>query len=75
MIRPVFIIALLLASLSQFSIAQISIPNTLAALAVHEAPRLDGRLEEKCWKDAVKISNFIQRELLQGEPASEQRLR
>lgn len=32
---------------------------------------LDGRLDEKAWQDAVKISNFTQRELNFGEPASE----
>ena len=51
--------------------AQVSEPNVLHALRVKSGPRLDGRLDEPCWQRAVKIDNFTQRELHEGEPATE----
>lgn len=33
--------------------------------------RLDGHLDEEAWKKAIKTGNFIQREQLVGEPATE----
>jgi len=51
--------------------AQVSIPNELTALKINNKPVLDGKLIEPCWQDAAKISNFTQRELNEGEPATE----
>jgi len=51
--------------------AQVSEPNVLHALKVSAAPRLDGVLDESCWQRAVKIANFTQRELHEGEPVTE----
>jgi len=62
---------LVLFAIPKISDAQVSPPNQLVALKVDRAPRLDGILNEDCWGKAVKISNFTQRELNEGEPASE----
>ena len=51
--------------------AQKSSPDTLFAFYTDEKINLDGELNEACWQDAVKISNFTQRELNEGEPATE----
>lgn len=51
--------------------AQVSLPNTMTASYTEAQINLDGRLDEKAWQDAVKISNFTQRELNFGAPASE----
>lgn len=51
--------------------AQISQPNEISALKINEPIRLDGRLSEACWQKAMHISNFTQRELNEGQPASE----
>ena len=40
-------------------------------MRTHEKIKLDGRLDELCWQQAEKIANFTQRELNEGEPASE----
>jgi len=52
--------------------AQVSFPNQLIALRTDEAPAVDGILRETCWQKAQRISNFTQRELDEGEPATEQ---
>lgn len=46
-------------------------PNQLVALKVQSAPRVDGDLLDECWNKVKKISNFTQRELNEGEPATE----
>lgn len=53
------------------AVAQVSLPNTVTSIYTEKAITLDGKLDEKVWDDAVKISNFTQRELNFGEPASE----
>ncbi|MFQ5771079.1 MAG: DUF5916 domain-containing protein, partial [bacterium] len=45
--------------------------DTLHALAVNSAIHIDGRLEEPFWHEAQHIRNFTQRELNEGEPATE----
>ncbi len=65
----IFIISLLLCE--DLVIAQVSLPNQLTALKVQEAPEIDGILNEICWQKVEKISNFTQRELNEGEPATE----
>jgi hypothetical protein len=62
---------ILLLLLSSVAWAQVSIPNTMQAFYTEEAITIDGRLNEECWEKAVKISNFTQRELNIGQPASE----
>jgi len=53
------------------TMAQHSKPDTLFAYYTDEKITLDGKLNEKCWEEAVKISNFTQRELYEGMPATE----
>jgi len=64
-------ILLILVSATIFVEAQKSHPDTLFAYYSNEKITLDGNLTESCWEHAVKISNFTQRELNEGEPATE----
>jgi hypothetical protein len=59
------------ASLAAPLAAQRSDPSTLVALATAAPIRIDGRLDEPAWQQAQRISNFTQRELNFGAPASE----
>jgi len=52
-------------------VAQVSSPDQLTALKIQEDPEVDGVLNEECWQIVEKISNFTQRELNEGEPATE----
>jgi len=65
-----FLLILLLLS-ATFSKAQKSYPDSLVAYFTDEKINLDGKLSEACWQNAVRISNFTQRELNEGEPATE----
>ncbi len=49
-----------------------SLPDRIQALHTDQPPKLDGVLDELCWQTAPKISNFTQRELNEGQPATEQ---
>jgi len=52
--------------------AQISSPNKLKAFYTEEGEmRMDGKLNEPAWQMADRISNFTQRELEDGMPATE----
>jgi Domain of unknown function (DUF5916) len=51
--------------------AQKSRPDTIHAFFTNEQIKLDGELTEDCWKQALKISNFTQREIYTGQPATE----
>ncbi len=62
---PVFLIA------AVFVWAQKSHPDTIQAYYTGEKITLDGKLDEDCWQKAMKISNFTQRELHEGQPATE----
>lgn len=53
------------------ALAQHSQPDTIHALPIHQPIKLDGRLNESAWQQARKISNFTQRELQEGRPATE----
>ncbi|MCB0497257.1 MAG: carbohydrate binding family 9 domain-containing protein [Cyclobacteriaceae bacterium] len=64
-----FVIGLLM--IVECSMAQVSLPNTIYAKYTDDAIQLDGRLDEPVWENAVRISNFTQRELNVGEPATE----
>lgn len=44
---------------------------TAAALRITTAPTIDGRLDEAFWREGTPISEFVQRELNEGVPASE----
>ena len=51
--------------------AQTSRPNIIEAQYTNEAIKLDGKLDEPVWETAIHISNFTQRELNIGKPATE----
>ena len=51
--------------------AQHSDPTVINAFQAVEDIRIDGRLDEDAWVQAQRISNFSQRELDFGAPASE----
>ena len=68
--RRQFIVLVLLLSFIVTK-AQQSYPDTINAYYTDEKITLDGSLTENCWQNAIKISNFTQRELNQGEPATE----
>jgi hypothetical protein len=51
--------------------AQQSEPSTIAAQVTVERIRLDGMLDETAWQRAQRITNFTQRELTVGAPATE----
>ena len=53
------------------AVAQHSQPDTIHALPVSQSITLDGQLNEPVWQQAKKISNFTQRELHEGQPATE----
>jgi len=65
-----FLLLLLLMS-ATISKAQKSYPDSLVAYFTDEKINLDGELSEVCWQNAIRISNFTQRELNEGEPATE----
>ncbi len=46
-------------------------PSTITAVRVAKAPVLDGILTDDAWTQAEAISNFTQRELREGTPATE----
>lgn len=51
--------------------AQTSRPDTIYARFTSMPIQLDGRLDEAAWREALPISNFTQRELNEGQPATE----
>ena len=51
--------------------AQVSKPDTIYAMRISSDIRIDGKLNEPEWQKVQHISNFTQRELNEGEPASE----
>ncbi len=51
--------------------AQTSFPDKIRAYKINQSIKLDGDLTEPVWQKAEKISNFTQRELNEGKPASE----
>lgn len=53
------------------AMAQVSLPDTVRANFTESGIQLDGNLDEPAWKEAIRISNFTQRELNEGEPATE----
>src|SRR4051794_27089219 len=51
--------------------AQHSLPDTLTAHRIHASINFDGNPNDSIWKVEPQISNFTQRELNFGEPATE----
>lgn len=51
--------------------AQHKSPDTLVAQPLHSTIKLDGKLDEPVWQKLPRITNFTQRELHEGEPATE----
>lgn len=51
--------------------AQDTINNKLQAQFIDEPIKIDGNLNKLVWKNAVKISDFTQRELIQGAKSTE----
>ncbi|HED38227.1 MAG TPA: hypothetical protein ENI76_08285, partial [Ignavibacteria bacterium] len=51
--------------------AQTSLPNVIKAMRIHGKINIDGKLIEPEWQKAFHISNFTQRELNEGKPATE----
>lgn len=51
--------------------SQHSKPDTLVASFYNQQIKLDGKLDEVCWKTAFAIENFTQREQQEGEAATE----
>src|SRR5688572_7317058 len=52
------------------AVAQESRPTATAA-AASEAPTIDGVLDDRVWQSAAPLSDFVQAEPLEGQPASE----
>ena len=47
-------------------------PRIASAPIVPQAPVIDGRLDDAAWRDATPLTGFLQRELHEGQPVSEQ---
>jgi len=68
---PTFIIVSFVVIFSCAAVfGQTSHPDTLVASPVQNI-RVDGLLDEPAWSAALKIANFTQRELHEGEPTTE----
>ncbi len=67
----VFIVMMILPVFTGKTFAQVSQPNTIRAFYVDQPIKIDGRLTEAAWQKAQHISNFTQRELNEGQPATE----
>jgi len=66
-----FVFIFILIIFLQSAWAQTSLPDKIRALRISKPIHLDGNLSETCWQKAVHISNFTQRELNEGRPATE----
>jgi hypothetical protein len=45
---------------------------TVSAIRSNDPPRIDGRLDDPVWRDAARITEFVQQRPLEGAPATEQ---
>jgi len=54
-----------------FALAQKSKPDTLSSYYTEEKINIDGNFTEAAWQKAIKISNFTQREPIEGKAVSE----
>ncbi|MCD6166212.1 carbohydrate binding family 9 domain-containing protein [bacterium] len=46
--------------------------KTMIAVRVQSPPKIDGKLDDPCWKLAIPTSDFIQMDPEEGKPATEQ---
>jgi hypothetical protein len=69
--RPLLVAALALIAAASPLPAQHSLPDTIRALRCQALIRLDGVLDEPDWAEVPRVSNFTQRELAEGQPATE----
>jgi hypothetical protein len=46
--------------------------KTMTAVRIHNPPRIDGKLDDPCWKSATPTYDFIQMDPDEGKPATEQ---
>lgn len=65
------VFALSLISIFQSYSQSFADSSVIRAVRVNIPPTLDGFLNDEAWKHAVPISNFTQRELHEGKPATE----
>lgn len=68
--NKVVLLCLLLFLIAELQ-AQVSFPNKMQAEYIDGFVNVDGVLTDSVWAKATRISNFTQRELNLGEPASE----
>ncbi len=71
MIKRLFRLLILIAAALKFLFAQVSLPDEIQAYKIDAPLKIDGRLSEAFWQKAAHISNFTQRELNFGQPATE----
>lgn len=69
-VKVFWLIVLILNGVTQL-FAQVSYPNEIQALRITDPIKIDGSLTEPLWQKAMHISNFTQRELNVGQPATE----
>jgi len=69
--KKIIIFSIFILVLSTHLFGQHSKPDTLIATSFYKQIKLDGKLNEACWADAVAIDNFTQREQNEGMPATE----
>ena len=67
----VFLIFSVLILFNETNNAQTSSPDKIRAYKINQTIKLDGNLTEPVWQKANHISNFTQRELNEGKPATE----
>lgn len=67
----IFIQIILSMLFTMHGFAQVSKPDTVIATYSEDPIKLDGQLGEAIWQKSMRISNFTQRELNVGAPATE----
>jgi len=65
---PIFVILILFVKINN---AQTNSQDEIKAYKINQSIKLDGNLSEPAWQKATHISNFTQRELNEGKPATE----
>jgi hypothetical protein len=62
----------LLAAITIVFARSASAEDVVKAVYVNPAPKIDGRLDDKAWKEAASVTRFYQREPKLGAPVSEE---
>ena len=70
--KPYFLIITLLLLFSLPALSQTSSPGTIQATKISEPIHIDGNLEKTVWQSAVPVTNFRQREPVEGGEPTEQ---